>query len=102
MNQSLQGVMTIASAPLGALALAFLPIEGALMIDVITAVLGITPLFIFHIPQPRPETNEQPKSILHDIREGAYFIYHYRGLSILYAVTGLVVLPASPTAESSP
>ena len=53
MNQTLQGVMTIAAAPLGALALGVLPIEGALMIDVVTAFLGITPLFFYAIPQPK-------------------------------------------------
>ncbi len=50
-NQTLQGVMTIAAAPLGALALAFLPTQGALMIDVVTALLGIVPLLFFRIPQ---------------------------------------------------
>ncbi len=59
MNQSLQGVMTIASAPLGAVALAFLPIEGALMIDVVTAVLGITPLFFYRFPNRRGSEHSQ-------------------------------------------
>lgn len=102
MNQSLQGVMTIAAAPLGAVALAFLPIEGALMIDVFTALLGITPLFFYKIPQPRSAHHESPQSILHDIRDGARYIYHSPGLFMLYAVTGLVVLTIMPTFALTP
>jgi DHA3 family macrolide efflux protein-like MFS transporter len=103
MNQSLQGVMTIASAPLGAVALAFLPIEGALMIDVVTAILGIAPLFFYQIPQPaREERHDSPRTILHDIREGANYILHRRGLSMLYAMTALVVLTVMPTFSLTP
>lgn len=103
MNQSLLGVMTIASAPLGAVALAFLPIEGALMIDVFTAVLGITPLFFYKIPQPaRVEHQDSPRTILQDIREGADYILHRRGLFVLYAMTALVVLTVEPTFVLTP
>ena len=75
MNQTLQGVMTIAAAPLGALALGVLPIEGALMIDVVTAFLGITPLFFYAIPQPKalPSTGPRP-SMWEDIQEGARYV----------------------------
>ncbi len=103
MNQSLQGVMTIASAPLGAVALAFLPIESALMIDVFTAVLGITPLFFYKIPQPvRAGHHDSPRAILHDISEGASYILHRRGLLMLYAMTALVVLTVMPTFSLTP
>ena len=40
LNQMLQGGMNIASAPLGALLLAWLPMEGVLAIDVFTAMLA--------------------------------------------------------------
>ena len=103
MNQSLQGVMTIASAPLGAVALAFLPIESALMIDVFTAVLGIVPLFFYKIPQPvRAGHHDSPRAILHDIYEGANYILHRRGLLMLYAMTALVVLTVMPTFSLTP
>ncbi len=105
MNQTLQGVMTIAAAPLGALAMAILPTQGALMIDidVVTAVLGIVPLLFFQIPQPlRSQGSNSPLSILHDIREGAVYIYHKRGLFALYIITGLVVLTLMPTFSLTP
>lgn len=104
MNQGLQGVMTIAAAPLGAVALAFLPTEGALMIDVVTAILGITPLFFYKIPQPRsrPESHESPQTIWQDIQDGAKYIIQRRGLLMLYAVSGLVVLTIMPTFSLTP
>lgn len=101
-NQSLQGVMTIAAAPLGALALAFLPIHGALMIDIFTALLGILPLFFFHIPQPTRTGLGAPKTILQDILEGAKYILQRKGLFVLYAVSGLVVLTILPTFSLTP
>lgn len=102
MNQALLGVMTIAAAPLGALALAIFPIQGALMIDVATALLGITPLFFFRIPQPQREDRVTTQSILFDIREGAAYILHRRGLVILSAVTALVVMTLLPCFTLSP
>ncbi len=41
--------------------------------------------------------HNSPRTILHDIREGADYILHRRGLLILYAMTALVVLTVMPT-----
>lgn len=103
MNQTLQGIMTIAAAPLGALALAALPIGGALMIDVVTAVLGITPLFFYAIPQPRTlPAAGQTTSIGREIMEGARYVRQNRGLLMLFVVTGLVVLTILPAFSLTP
>lgn len=103
MNQVLQGVMTIAAAPLGALALAFLPIQSALLIDVFTAILGITPLFFYAIPQPnKPETALTLAALLKDIRGGAAYILNRPSLKRLYGITGLVVLTIMPTFSMTP
>ena len=105
MNQSLQGVMTIAAAPLGALALAFLPIQGALMIDVVTAVLGITPLFFYAIPQPRISESDKTfnlSTLWNDIRVGSRYVWQRPGLMWLYAIIGLVVLTIMPTFTLTP
>src|SRR4030043_174967 len=52
LNQMLQGGMRIDSAPLGALLLVLLPMQGILAIDVFTAMLAVIPLFFFQVPQP--------------------------------------------------
>jgi MFS transporter, DHA3 family, macrolide efflux protein len=95
MNQSMMGVMTIAAAPLGALALAWMPLERALLIDVATALLGIVPLFFYAIPQIR---NANPNSnLLADITEGLKFVRGNSGLVKLYGLLALVILTIFPT-----
>jgi len=102
MNQVMQGIMTIAAAPLGALILAFLPVQQAMLIDVFTAILGITPLFFFRIPQPeRNDTGEQP-SILADVRQGGVYIRQNRGFLVLLMVNALAVLTLFPSLSLSP
>jgi DHA3 family macrolide efflux protein-like MFS transporter len=101
LNQSLSGIMTIAAAPLGALALAWLPLQGALMIDVVTAVLGIAPVLFNRIPQP-VETQNKTSSVWADFKEGVRFVAANRGLLSLYALLGLVVLTIMPTFTLTP
>jgi DHA3 family macrolide efflux protein-like MFS transporter len=56
LNQTLLALMTVAAAPLGALAISVMPIGLALGIDVVTAVLGIVPLLIYRIPLPAAQS----------------------------------------------
>lgn len=100
-NQVVYGIMSIAAAPLGALALAFMPLQGALLIDVFTALLGITPLFFFTIPQIRAHPSEL-KSVWSDLMTGIRYVTDRRGILILYLVTGLVVITIMPTFSLTP
>jgi len=100
MNQTLQGIMTIAAAPLGAMALGLFSFTGALMIDIFTALLGIVPLFFFDIPQPPVDKAKQSltfRNLKSEIKEGLYYVRKKRGLYMLFAITGLVVLIVVPT-----
>jgi DHA3 family macrolide efflux protein-like MFS transporter len=101
LNQMLQGVLTIAAAPLGALLLAFLPFQGALLVDVVTALLGIVPLLIFAIPQPQ-RTDMQQSGFWSDFVGGARVVLHNRGLLLLYGLMALVVLTIMPTFTLTP
>jgi DHA3 family macrolide efflux protein-like MFS transporter len=101
MNQVLQGVMAIAAAPLGALLLAFLPFQGALMVDVATALLGIVPLLIYAVPQTqRSDTHES--GLWSDFVGGAQVVLRNRGLLLLYGLVALVVLTIMPTFSLTP
>ncbi|MGL4649582.1 MAG: MFS transporter [Caldilineaceae bacterium] len=121
LNQAMQGVMTIAAAPLGALLLAFLPFQGALMVDVVTALLGIVPLFFFAIPQHRrlpatagsvPAGAAAPlernqwgafwAEVWRDFVSGARVVLHNRGLLLLYVLVALVVVTLMPTFTLTP
>jgi len=54
MNNTLEGVRSIAAPPLAALLLGFLPVQAVLMVDVITALLAVVPLLFIAIPNPHP------------------------------------------------
>jgi MFS transporter, DHA3 family, macrolide efflux protein len=99
LNQSLMGLMTVAAAPLGALALGFLPLQGALLIDVFTALLGIVPLFFWAIPQGRPDVVQ---SAWADFRQGLNLITGSPALLRFYLLIAAVVLVVMPTFTLTP
>jgi DHA3 family macrolide efflux protein-like MFS transporter len=83
LNQTLQGVNSLAAPPLGALLIRLMTNQNILLIDVGTAVLAIIPLLFISIPQPvrhaDPEQGTKP-SLLHDIREALRYIRSIPGL----------------------
>lgn len=89
LNQTLGGIMTIAAPALGALALAVLPFHGALLIDVTTALLAVTLLFLYRIPQPQRDTTQR-SSLWGDFVDGVRIVVHHRGLLLLYSVVTLL------------
>lgn len=95
LNQTLVGIMTVAAAPLGALAISLMPIGYALAIDVVTAVLGIVPLLIFTIPQIR-QTSTAP-GLWREFREGVRTVRNDPGLLRLYGLLAAVVLVVMPS-----
>jgi len=101
LNQSLNGGMNIIAAPLGALLLEILPLQGILMIDVGTALVAISPLFFISIPQPTRSQavnadGDQP-TVWQDFREGLRYVWSWPGLvmlGLLATVVNLVLNPA--------
>jgi MFS transporter, DHA3 family, macrolide efflux protein len=87
-NQALYGGMNILSAPLGASLLAFLPMQGILSIDIGTAILAVTIVFLTQIPQPERGGQGQG-TFWQDFAAGFRYIIAWRGLVILL---GLVMV----------
>lgn len=96
LNQSLQGLMLVAAAPLGALALSVMPIGYALAIDVGTALLGIVPLLVFRIPQPRVAPGRRA-GFRAEISEGFYIVWQDPGLLRLYVLLAVAVMCIMPS-----
>jgi DHA3 family macrolide efflux protein-like MFS transporter len=94
--QMLQGLTTVVAAPLGALAMALMPLGWALGIDLVTAALGILPLLIFSIPQVRT-LRKRSSGNLKEFREGVRVVWNEPGLRTLYALLGGVVLVIMPS-----
>ena len=101
-NQILYGALNIASAPLGALLLELIPMQGILALDVGTALLAITPLFFIPVPQPErtdlPENGESKPSVWQDMLAGFRYIMGWPGLimiGIMAAMINFLLTPAS-------
>lgn len=83
LNQTLQGVNSLAAPPLGALLIGLMANQNILLIDVGTALLAIIPLLFIPIPQPvrHADVDQAVKpSLLHDIREALRYIRSIPGL----------------------
>jgi DHA3 family macrolide efflux protein-like MFS transporter len=101
MNQTINGLMIVAAAPLGALAMGFLPLQGALMIDVVTAIIGILPLLFYRIPQHKRHDTAQV-GMWKDFRAGLKIVLSSRGLIWLYALTIVMVMVLMPAFSLMP
>lgn len=104
-NQTLQGLVGIVAPPVGALLVAAMPTQNILMIDVITAIMGITPLFIFSIPQPqRVETHASaPRaSFMQDLAAGFKYMAAWPGLLMLGLMATLLNFLIAPTSALTP
>lgn len=96
LNQSIQGVILIGAAPVGALAMATMPIGWALSIDIFTASLGSIPLLLCSIPQTKEPSSQESRSVWRQFREGFRAVWEDQGLRHLYGlitVTALIVMP---------
>jgi DHA3 family macrolide efflux protein-like MFS transporter len=100
LNQALQGMGAIVAPPLGALLLNVLPMQGVLSVDVVTAILAISPLFFVHIPQPErtvARAGASRPSMVADLREALRFLRAWPGILMIIAIAVLVnslVFPA--------
>jgi DHA3 family macrolide efflux protein-like MFS transporter len=99
-NQILMGGMNIASAPLGALLLEYLPIHGVLAIDIGTAMVAMLPLVFISIPQPLAggETGlaSTSKSVWGDLKAGLLYVKGWPGLVMIGVIATIINLVLNP------
>lgn len=100
LNQMLQGLMNILAAPLGALLLEIMPIQGVLMIDVFTALLAVLPLFFIAVPQPVRKldavTGGSKTTVWQEFKEGFRYAFSWPGLVIIGLMATLINLVLNP------
>lgn len=104
-NQTLQGLVNIVAPPVGALLVEVMTTENILMIDVATAIMGITPLLFFSIPQPpRIEAHESAPqtSFLQDLGAGFKYMAAWPGLLMLGLMATLLNFLLAPTSALTP
>lgn len=100
-NQSLYAGLNIISAPLGALLLEMISVEGVLGVDVGSALFAIVPLFFIAIPQPeKNHISQQEKPVAgvwEDFLEGLKYVMSWSGLRFLLIMAlavNMIVTPA--------
>ena len=102
LNQTLHGGLNIVSAPLGALLLAVLPMQGIIALDVVTALFAITPLSFLHIPQPQRRVEATKglqafwRSFREELGDGLRYVRVRRGLVMLILMAVVVNLVLNP------
>jgi MFS transporter, DHA3 family, macrolide efflux protein len=101
LTQALLGIITIVAGPLGAVMLAILPLQVALMIDVVTASVAVLTLLAFSIPQPK-ETQNKTSSVWSDFKEGVGYVNQNAGLRNLFILLAIAVFLISPSNTLTP
>lgn len=100
MNQSVQGLLMIVAAPLGALLLSLLPMQGILAIDFTTALFSVVPLLFIAVPSPVIETLEGAatglRRLFNDVGAGLHYLWGWPGMLMLLIVATLINMVAAP------
>ena len=103
MNQTLGGILRIASPPLGAVLLRFLPIHGILSIDIVTALMAILPLLFVPIPQPAREAGpKRAWALVHEMADGLRYVLKHRALFSVVGSCTLANVFLGPTSAFLP
>jgi len=106
MNQTLQGALSIAGPPLGALLMSLTTIANIYMLDVITMLFAVLPLLF--IPIPKLETRKDSngdvikQSFFQDIKEGFQYVLNWKGLTLLLLSAMLINFLISPAMSLLP
>lgn len=102
-NQTLNGVLNIFGPPLGALAMALMPLHGVMLLDVGTALLAIVPLLFVNIPQPQRQDLEIHRpSIWTDMRQGLDYVLGWQGLMMLVGLAMIFKIAMTPAFSQLP
>lgn len=99
LNQTLRGTLGILAPVFAALLLDYLPMFGILSIDVLTAILAISPLLVVVIPQPEKkplDASEKPARIIDDVKFGFSYLVHWKGLFYLALAATLLNFLLNP------
>lgn len=102
LNQSLQGAMEILGPIAGALAMTLLPMQTILSIDIVTAVIAISLLYVVYIPQPERKETAIKTNALHDTLEGLRYLWSWPGMMILLASAAVMNFMFSPAFSLAP
>ena len=98
LNQTINGLLSLIGAPLGALLLAIMPLHGVMLVDGATAAFAVIPLLFVIIPQPKEEhvAAIETSSFLANTREGLRFVLNWPGMLVLIASASIIKITLMP------
>ncbi len=106
MNQTLNGAITIAAPPIGALLMGLTTISNMMLLDVGTMLLAVLPLFFIPIPQPPARQDENGLAIkttyFADLKEGFTYIATWPGLTMIILMAMAINFLLSPAMSLLP
>lgn len=106
-NQTLQGIITISAPPLGAILIETISTQNVLLIDVVTAIVAVVPLFFIPIPQPQNQIEQangarEKTSYWQDLRAGFRYVRQWSGLFWLIILAMMLNFLLGPTSSLLP
>lgn len=105
LNQLFNGGLNIISAPMGALLLELLPMQGVLSVDILTALIAVCTVLPISIPQPKRELNGadgKPIGFWSDFREGFRYVLSWPGMLIIIVMATLINFLLTPAGSLTP
>ncbi|HOJ01132.1 MAG TPA: MFS transporter [Anaerolineaceae bacterium] len=99
MNQTIRGLLNVVGPLLAALLLEVSPIYELLFIDIITALLAVTPIAFVNIPQPSKKTSEKITSVSDlwsDVKFGYRYLWNWKGMFLLTLTATLLNFLINP------
>ncbi len=96
-NAMLQSVMMLVSPAAAMVAIRLLPLPGVLLIDAVTAVIGIGILLPIHIPT-HERTSAEEKHIFHEMHDGYRYLMgnpFLRRMTLYYVISSILIVPAA-------
>lgn len=101
-NQILQSVSSIAGPALGALAIANLPINQVLYLDVIGAAFAIISLLFISIPYIKSDSKASIQQVWRDLKLGFLAIHENKGLNRMFLYSIIATMGIMPVAIMFP
>ncbi len=101
-NQMLQSISSIAGPALGTLAIANLPINKVIYLDVIGATMAITSLLFVQIPHLKVQTKSSIRQVLTDLKMGLAAIYEHQGIRMMFLYSMIATMAILPIAIMFP
>jgi len=106
LNQGLQGAISVAAPPLGALALGVLPVPAVLAVDIVTAAIAVSCLAAVAIPRPEPSAAGAAapgrRGVLADMAAGFRYLWAWPGLILLLGMAAILNFFLLPTQSLLP